>query len=640
MASTVRYNSFCWGIVFASITWMIILYMYWLLNTDSTHSFQQTTLPFTPSQPRINNEILLPYEDNDAQRQRAKQKYFKNQNYLPKTKYKNSKKLIQQLQPELIKPNIDLPNGLAEIGMVKSLDDLKVRDEGYHQFGFNALAGRNLGMFRQVPDTRHKLCDKEEYPPKMPEASIIICFYNEHFETLLRSVHSILDRTDRALLKEIILVDDFSDLKGSHDDVKDYLDRKNLTSTVKLYLTPEREGLIRARMFGASLATGQVLVFLDSHIEVNRHWLEPLLARIAADRKNVVVPIIDIINADTLEYTSSPIVRGGFNWGLHFKWENVLVGSLNNDADFVKPISSPTMAGGLFAIEKDYFNELGQYDPGMNIWGGENLEISFRIWMCGGTLEIIPCSRVGHLFRKRRPYTSPTGEDTMTRNSLRVAHVWMDEFKERFFKQRPDALNVNYGDVSERQKLRSELKCRSFRWYLDNIYPELLQSTNNPDQTKSNKKPVVIEKQQFQPWQFRKRNYIAKFQIRLGNSSLCVAAEKDYKTKESLLILKSCIRAQSQIWFQTDKNELVLGKLLCLDVTSDGKRPKLSKCHEMGGTQDWKHRDFRKTPVYSHAAGTCLSVSSAKANSDVILELCSNDNTNSQWDLIFNDSNR
>ena len=49
------------------------------------------------------------------------------------------------------------------------------------------------------------------------------------------------------------------------------------------------------------------------------------------------------------------------------------------------------MAGGLFAIERDYFFELGLYDPGLQIWGGENFEISYKVGIFTKCVSIFMC---------------------------------------------------------------------------------------------------------------------------------------------------------------------------------------------------------------------------------------------------------
>ncbi|OWK07165.1 GALNT12, partial [Cervus elaphus hippelaphus] len=239
-------------------------------------------------------------------------------------------------------------------------------------------------------------CKEKKYNyDQLPTTSVVIAFYNEAWSTLLRTVYSVLETSPDTLLEEVILVDDYSD--------REHLKERLATELaglpkVRLVRASKREGLVRARLLGASVAQGDVLTFLDCHCECHEGWLEPLLQR------------------------GPP------------------------------PVLS-------------------------NIMGARRtVPFSRCIWQCGGTLEIHPCSHVGHVFPRQAPYS----RNKALANSVRAAEVWMDEFKELYYHRNPQARLEPFGDVTERRQLRAKLGCKDFKWFLNTVYPELHVPEDRP----------------------------------------------------------------------------------------------------------------------------------------------------------------
>ncbi|XP_005100984.1 N-acetylgalactosaminyltransferase 7 isoform X2 [Aplysia californica] len=361
--------------------------------------------------------------------------------------------------------------------VVVSLDEKDDADRETKEYGFNMVASEKVAMNRTVPDTRMPECKYWHYPEDLPTASVILVFFNEGWSTLVRTVHSVINTSPPKLLKEVVLIDDGSDYDFLKDKLENYI--KQFNGLVKIFRNSERLGLITARTKGAEHSSGDVIVFLDAHCECNKNWLPPLLTRIRHDRTILAVPIVDGINWDTMAYY--PVYdhhhhRGIFEWGFLYKEGLVPQKVLDKRDHPSEPYASPTHAGGLLAMDRNYFFELGGYDPGLKIWGGENYELAFKVWMCGGSSEWVPCSRVGHIYRGPRIGGAPKKRMKEPKvphsyaNYLRVVEVWMeDEFKEYFYAREPWLRGAPFGDVSEQLRIKKEKNCKSFRWFMENV---------------------------------------------------------------------------------------------------------------------------------------------------------------------------
>lgn len=336
------------------------------------------------------------------------------------------------------------------------------------------------------PDTRHEACKNIDFETaKLPTFSVVIPYHCEGLMLFRRTLISILTRSPVGKLEKIVVVSDGNDDRNSdctnikpdpHRHLVDYLAE---FPKVQVVTNAKREGLIRSKVIGAEHATGDVVIFLESHVEVNVQWAEPLLTRIMESPTAVVLPVTDMILEHDLSYVQAgDHLRGGFGYDMVFKWI-----SAPSSYKFPAPLPSPAMSGGLLAMRREYWHKLGEYDMSMEIWGAENIEMSLRVWQCGGSVEIIPCSRVGHVYKDdgKFAYSFPDhgGTDpTVFRNYYRTAAVWLDEHLQDAYTAHPTMRDFGPGgqneiDISKRVALRKELKCKSMDWYLKTVYPEL-----------------------------------------------------------------------------------------------------------------------------------------------------------------------
>ncbi len=121
---------------------------------------------------------------------------------------------------EKIKSNGAQAKGLNINEKTLNVEEKQKYDDGWAKYAFNNYASTLIPVNRSIPDIRLSSCSKEKYLDDLPTTSVIMCFHNEAWTVLIRGVYSVVNRSPPHLLKEIILVDDFSNFGESKICIK------------------------------------------------------------------------------------------------------------------------------------------------------------------------------------------------------------------------------------------------------------------------------------------------------------------------------------------------------------------------------------------------------------------------------------
>lgn len=530
-----------------------------------------------------NNEVIVP--DVDVEQEEL-------------IDYNDYKYMVEQLRRV----------GDGENGEAVYLDDpadIERNEELYQKTGFYAVVSDKISVNRSIPDLRSAECRQQKYSNKLPSTSFIIIFHNEVLSVLKRTIHSVWNRSPSNLLHEIILVNDASTELELYDELQKYV-AMNFGKKVKIINLPERKGLIRTRMEGARAATGEVLVFFDSHMEVGYNFLPPLLAPIKENRRISTVPLLDDFDAKNFEYYGLNPTRGVVDWNWIFHEIKVDL------KDPVKPFPIPIMLGCAFAIDRKFFiEELRGYDEQLDIWNGENYELSFKLNLCADGLFEVPCSRVAHTFRDINPSRS-WKYDYEAKNFKRVAEVWLDEYKQILYSRNPQKYeNVDPGDLTLQKKIRQDLNCKPFKYFLDVVAPDMTA--------------------RYTP--LRQVPVFASGTIRsvANDSNLCLYSENvpyiDMELNECYPLSVEPIA--QQYWMLTFFKQVMLRNTdLCIDIAGVS----LFDCHYEGGNQLFSYNRATMQIVHKNKA-IVICLTANHENKKVSFENCDETDEFQKWEF-------
>lgn len=184
---------------------------------------------------------------------------------------------------------------------------------------------------------------------------------------------------------------------------------------------------------------------------------------------------------------------------------------------------------------------------------------------------------------------------------VRLAEVWLDDYAKIYY-LRSGKDKGDFGDISERVKLREDLKCKSFQWYIDNVYPEIEVPDNFAEGSVIN--------------------------FATGNSS-CLDSDVNENDEKGSVTIYTCHFSGGNQFFEFTKDLEIRKNLHCIDFNEvDPNSLELRKCHGAKGNQEWRYA-INTNQLIHQLSKKCLSVQDESKK--IIIEACDETNRYQKW---------
>jgi glycosyltransferase involved in cell wall biosynthesis len=160
-------------------------------------------------------------------------------------------------------------------------------------------------------------------------------------------------------------------------------------------------GVAQSRRYGASVASGDVLVISDAHMHFSPDWLDHMLAHVDCGallcaawwNYEMTRPLCygaEFLWCGDRDYKKGRVPGFAFRHRTHFPGEGA--------------VEVPMVIGACYMILRESYEKFGGFSPLFRVWGRSEQDISIRAWITGVGLKCVTGARVGHLTRSKFPY--------------------------------------------------------------------------------------------------------------------------------------------------------------------------------------------------------------------------------------------